>query len=418
MRCLDLAVEALDEAAVRSAELVAFHVPMHTATRLAVPIAERARTLNPSAHLCFYGLYAPLNEAYLRRLGADSILGGEFESGMLAVARRLRAGRGAGPQTEPVISTGRQRFEVPSRGHLPPVSRYAHLHEPDGGIRIVGYTEATRGCRHLCRHCPIVPVYGGRFRVVPRNVVLEDIATQVRAGATHVTFGDPDFFNGPGHALPIVRELHERWPHVTYDVTIKIEHLLRSAEHLSTLRETGCAFVTSAVESADDRVLEIFDKRHTRQDFVAAAAAMRSAGLALVPTFVTFTPWTTRQSYLDLLGVVSELALVDNVPPVQWAIRLLIPAGSRLLELPEVREHVDDFDERALCYQWRHPDRTVDQLYEQVREIARDGLAARLDRREIFGQVWAAAGGSAAAGASAAAAPRATVPYLNEPWYC
>ena len=77
--CNDLAVEALDEQAIAAAALIAFYVPMHTATRLASKVAVRARALNPSAHLCFYGLYAPMNEAFLRRLGADTLLGAEFE---------------------------------------------------------------------------------------------------------------------------------------------------------------------------------------------------------------------------------------------------------------------------------------------------------------------------------------------------
>ena len=63
---------------------------MHTATRLAARAAEKVRAANPRAHLCFFGLYASLNEAYLRDLGGQTILGGEFESGLAALARRLR----------------------------------------------------------------------------------------------------------------------------------------------------------------------------------------------------------------------------------------------------------------------------------------------------------------------------------------
>src|SRR5207248_6660404 len=71
--CLDLAVQRLDEELIAAADLVAFYVPMHTATRLAAMLVARVKTLNPTAHLCFYGLYAPVNEGYLRKLGADTI---------------------------------------------------------------------------------------------------------------------------------------------------------------------------------------------------------------------------------------------------------------------------------------------------------------------------------------------------------
>jgi radical SAM superfamily enzyme YgiQ (UPF0313 family) len=229
---------------------------------------QHVKTLNTRAHLCFYGLYAPVNEAFLRSLGAHTVLGGEFEAGLLSLLRRLQGGQSyAAPQPEPVISLERQQFLVPDRQDLPPPFTYAKLIMESGQQRMTGYTEASRGCKHLCRHCPIVPVYTGHFRIVQRDVVLEDIRQQVEAGVEHMTFGDPDFFNGVGHAIPLVQALHAAFPHLTYDVTIKIEHLLRYAEHLPTLCETGCVLITSAVEAVQDHILRLLDKGHTRQDF-------------------------------------------------------------------------------------------------------------------------------------------------------
>jgi radical SAM superfamily enzyme YgiQ (UPF0313 family) len=262
-----------------------------------------------------------------------------------------------------------------------------------------------------------VPVYRGRFRAVPREVVLEDVRRQVAAGAQHITFGDPDFFNGPGHALPIVRALHAEHPELTYDVTIKVEHLLAHARHLPELRNTGCVMVTSAVESVDEQVLVIFDKRHTRADFARAAGLLRDCGLPLSPTFVTFTPWTTRESYLELLRTVLELGLVDNVAPVQYAIRLLIPEGSLLLELEEVRRLVGPFDPEALCYRWAHADPAIDALHAAVTHTVHRGQRSGLDRRTIFAQVLALAGGEALR-EKVWDAPRALVPAMSEPWYC
>jgi radical SAM superfamily enzyme YgiQ (UPF0313 family) len=325
--CLDLSREAFDEDAVRATDLVAFYVPMHTATRLAAGLVALVRQLSPQAHICFYGLYAPVNESYLRDLGVQTILGGEFEEGLARLAERLPGGQGLSRQPEPVISLARLQFLVPDRSGLPALRQYAHLIMPDGKHRTVGYTEATRGCKHLCRHCPIVPVYNGAFRVVQREVVLDDIRQQAAAGAQHITFGDPDFFNGVGHALAIVEALHREFPRLTYDVTIKIEHLLKHAQHLATLRDTRCAFITSAVESVDDAVLARLDKGHTRADFIRAVALLREAGLPMQPTFVPFTPWTTLEGYCDLLGAIRELDLVESVAPIQLAIRLLIPAG-------------------------------------------------------------------------------------------
>ncbi len=421
--CLDLSREKLREEPVCAADLVAFYVPMHTATRMAAQTVPTVRRLNPGAHLCFYGLYAPLNADYLRRLGGETILGGEFEEGLISLLERLSAGSRA--QQEPLVSLSRQKFLAPDRNGLPPLSSYARLRTANGRLRTVGYTEASRGCKHLCRHCPIVPVYNGAFRIVQREVVLEDIRRQAEAGAEHITFGDPDFFNGIGHALEIVRALHREFATLSYDVTIKVEHLRKHADCLPVLAETGCLFVTSAVESVDDRVLERLDKGHTRADFYEVVAACRRAGLLLSPTFVAFTPWTTLEGYCALLRSLAELGLVEQVAPIQLAIRLLIPTGSRLLELEEVRRLVEGgFDEAALTYRWKHPDPCVDQLCADVQRLVWRAEKNKESRAMIFARIWDLA--HRAAGLAAPLPPRplaepyqrTSVPYLNEPWYC
>ncbi|HYL35838.1 MAG TPA: CUAEP/CCAEP-tail radical SAM protein, partial [Bryobacteraceae bacterium] len=371
----------------------------------------KIRKLNPDAHLCCYGLYAPLNASYLRSLGADTILGGEFESALAALADRLTSGQRAA-QPDPLISLDRLQFLVPQRTGLPPLDKYAKL-RINGTATRAGYTEASRGCKHLCRHCPVVPVYQGNFRIVQPAVVLEDIRRQVAAGAGHITFGDPDFFNGPTHAMRIVEALHQEFPSLTYDATIKIEHLKKHRDLLPRLKKTGCLFVTSAVESVDDAVLEKLDKGHTRADFVQVVADFRSTGLALAPTFIPFTPWTTRASYLELLATLIELDLVENVAPIQLALRLLIPNGSCLLELADVRAAITGFDEPALLHRWQHPDPHVDALAEQALKLA----ALKGPRREIFSRMWALASDSPLP-ENFDLMPRATIPYMDEPWYC
>jgi radical SAM superfamily enzyme YgiQ (UPF0313 family) len=424
--CLDLSRETLREDAVRAADLIAFYVPMHTATRLAVALLPAISKLNPRAHLCFYGLYASVNEDYLRRLGVGTILGGEFEEGLASLAARLGANGEIGTQTEPVISLARQKFRVPDRRDFVPLEKYARLVMPGGETRTVGYTEASRGCKHLCRHCPIVPVYQGMFRIVDPEIVQADIRQQLAAGAQHISFGDPDFFNGIGHAVPLVEALHREFPMLTYDVIIKVEHLLKHQDCLEKLRETGCLFVTSAIESVDDPVLEKLDKHHTRADFLRVVELFREVGLVLQPTFVPFTPWTTRESYCDLLEVIRVQSLIENVAPIQLAIRLLIPAASRLLELEEIHETVWPFDEAALVYPWKNVDASVDRLCAELQQIVHAGGKMNRSRSQIFEHIEEAAHAAAHEKAGNGSwkstlpilAARVAIPYLNEPWYC
>ena len=386
---------------------------MHTATRLFLRVASRIRALNPRAAWCAYGLYAPLNEDALREAGVSVIVGGEFEQGLVDFARSLAEGNRE-PEAA-VVSLERQQFITPDRSGLPPLAQYAQL-AWNGQTRVVGYTEASRGCKHLCRHCPVVPVYRGAFRVVQREVVLEDIRRQVEAGARHITFGDPDFWNGPGHAMPIVEALHREWPELSYDATIKVEHILRHRALLSDLRRTGCAFVTTAVESLDDSVLVLLAKGHTRADFVEALRLARAADLALSPTFIPFTPWTTLAGYSSFLRELAELDLIEQVAPVQLAIRLLIPQGSRLLELAEIRKITGSFDSAALCYPWDNADERVDVLWRRVNDAVRAGDRRRTSRREIFRDIMSIAGERE--WLDTPLPSRAAIPYLTEPWYC
>jgi radical SAM superfamily enzyme YgiQ (UPF0313 family) len=416
---LDVGVELFDaEKAVR-ARMVAISVPMHTALRLGVQVAERVRAVNPACHIVFYGLYAALNAEYLLAHGADSILAGEVERELVALAQRLETGDGGAGHRR--VHLEKLPFPVPSRAALPALKKYAKL-ERDGRLELAGYVEASRGCKHRCLHCPIPPVYDGRFFVVPREVVLADVRQLVDAGATHISFGDPDFLNGPGHALGVARALHAEHPALTFDFTAKVEHLLRQREHLPELRALGCVFIVSAVESLSDTVLTHLDKGHTRADVEAALGAVRAAGIALRPTWVAFTPWTTLEDYWTMLDFVEREALVDHVDPVQYSIRLLVPPGSLLLDSPAMRPYLDELVEADFYYRWTHPDPRMEALQTAVAARVAQAAERGEDAAVTFDRIRAladqAAGRPARRRAERPDPARARPPRLTEPWFC
>ena len=418
VRCCDLSIDRLPGDALAAADLVAIHLAMHTATRIALEVLPKIRALAPRAALCAYGLYAPVNARGLRRLGVETVIGGEYEPHLLDLAERVRAGE-AHPALGVVNDTSKIAFRTPLRDTLPPLARYAGLVMPDGSVRPTGFAEASRGCKHLCRHCPVVPVYEGRFRIVPVDVVIADVAQQVAAGARHISFGDPDFLNGPTHALRVARALHETFPRVTFDATVKIEHIVRYPGHVETLAGAGCLFLVSAVESIDDAILARLAKGHTARDFERAVAICRAAGLHLTPTFVPFTPWTTVEGYRALLERLIALRLVESVPAVQLSIRLLVPGGSHLFEIDGFADLVEPFDDAMLGYPWRHPDGEVDALQVRIQAIAEVAAEQEEPRRTTFERIWTCV--HEALGESPPALPEDTgapAPMHSEPWYC
>lgn len=426
VECRDLAVEGVTADEVRRAALVGISAPMHTASRLGLRLAEQIRRAAPDAHLAWYGLYAAPLATLLRERGlADSVLGGEYEPALVRLAGEFNhtTGAVAGSTT---LEHLRQRFAIPDRRGLPSLDRYAHVLRTDG-THLAGYVEATRGCAHTCLHCPVTVAYGGRLRLVQRDVVLADIDQQVEAGARHITFGDPDFLNAPPHAMALLRSLHAAHPEVTFDVTVKVEHLIEHASLLGDLKALGALFVTSAFESTSNTVLERLEKGHVAADLGTALANAEAAGLPLRPTWVAFTPWTSLADYLEMLACIEERGLVHHVQSVQYALRLLLPPRSPLADVMASEGLLGPLDTERLTYLWSHPDPRMDALQTSLAAIVEESTSQHThdtaggDALEVFGRVKRAAL-AAANGADGpvevAPQPPGFVPGLAESWFC
>jgi radical SAM superfamily enzyme YgiQ (UPF0313 family) len=394
VRCADLAVERWRD--VDWAERIAFSVPMHTAMRLAVRAAETVLAARPDVPICFYGLYAPVSRD--RTLGriADRLIAGEYEPALL----RWAAGQS---DDEPLIQLGRGEFHTPARDLLPPLEHYAHL-ALGGEERLVGYVEASHGCVHMCRHCPIPSVYDGRIRIVGAATVLADIEQLVDMGARHITFGDPDFLNGRRHSLEIVRAMHERFPDLTFDCTTKVEHVLEFAQLWPELAASGCLFVVMAVELLNDEILARLDKGHSAREAADAVALLREHGVEPRPSLMPFTPWTTLGDVAEVIRFVERHDLAGNVDPVQFSIRLLVPEGSLVLELDDWER--GPYDAEALSYPWTSE---LDGLQRRLAAIA------ERDEPDAFAQIRAEVLDDEPQVAAGSVEGR---PRLTEPWFC
>ena len=459
---LDLSIEQFDPHRVNQAQVVGISVPMHTALSLGCQVAERIRQTNPNAHICFYGLYASLNAEYLLEHLADSVIGGEYETPLVnlldqlsksqscektphrsdsAVAMSIEGVSRRGATALPLLkkiswasptstasTSGNSVFPIQTRTTLPPLCEYARL-EYQGEEHIVGYVEASRGCLHTCLHCPIVPVYQGRFFLFPASVVLADIRQQVKAGAVHITLGDPDFLNGPGHSLNIVRAMHEEFPHLTFDFTTKIEHILKHQSTFKEFSQLGCLFVISAVESFSETVLVHLDKGHTPQDIFKAHDILQSVGITLRPSLVAFTPWTTLEDYAEMFDLVEQHGLIDCIDPVQYSVRLLVPPGSALLTPPEAHptpmsQFLGPLDQQKFQHTWAHPDPRMDKLQQSVAQVVENSTKVKEDPERTFYRLWKLVYDTAGLEFDSLNKKvflnpdRVRPPRMTEPWFC
>jgi radical SAM superfamily enzyme YgiQ (UPF0313 family) len=415
-RSVDLSLdEEVGEQDLTWAEGVAFSVPMHTATRLAVLWARRLRAQRPGIPLAAFGLYGP---AAAEAGDFDLAVAGEYEPGLV----RWANGGGPEPGAGVRVELGRGAAPEPDRSGLPSLDHYARL-LVGGEERVAGYVEASRGCVHRCRHCPVPVVYDGRIRIVELEQVLHDVDRLVALGARHITFGDPDFLNGPAHSRRVVRGLHDRHPDLTFDCTVKVEHILAHRGIWEELSQWGLLFVVSALESANNRILERLEKNHTVAQAGEAVRILRDAGIALRPSFLPFTPWTTLADLVDLVDFVTAQELEVSVDAVQYAIRLLVPPGSLLLQDPDAAETYRRYDPAALSWQWEYAEPALDSLQKELEAIAAESCGSRPaeDFVAVHRAVTAAATASGQRGPRPPAADlwdREVPPRLSEAWFC
>jgi Radical SAM superfamily len=403
VRTVDLATDQMAGDDIAWADRVGISVPMHTATRIADEIVRALASERPDLPVCLFGLYAGVASEPV-----DARFEGEYEPSLLEWAQ--------GQRTGDVRHLGRSQLQVLDRSGLPDLGAYARL-EMSGTTRLAGAVEASHGCRHRCRHCPIPAVYDGRIRVVPQPNVLEDIDNLVSAGAEHITFGDADFLNAPAHSLSLIESAHEAHPGITFDATIKVEHLVDHADLLERLAAANLLFVVSAFESVDPATLEILDKGHTVDDMVRAVGLVKGAGINIRPTWLPFFPWTEPDDVADIFEFLAGNDLVSATDPVQMAIKLLVPRGSLLETHPSLLPHLKGYDNAALTWRWEFADDRTAVLFEDLETIAADASDCGQETAVTLNEMR-----SAVAHASGRTIPPFVhghdVPRLTESWYC
>jgi hypothetical protein len=125
---------------------------------------------------------------------------------------------------------------------------------------------------------------------------------------------------------------------------------------------------------------------------------------------------------LGLLEFVQDHDLVYQLDPVQYSIRLLLPPGSWLLDIPEIQPHVGSLIQEDFMYTWRHPDPRVDMLQRQVARVAEEAAGSGEDPATTFNRIKELAL-STIHGQPTVARPRyrrrsARPPHLTEAWFC
>lgn len=385
---VDTYVEGDDVSRFSKSQAVAISVPLFDSLRAGIDLAGRIRSVNPTAPIIFFGQYATINAERLSKLNGDFTVVGEWEKALAALITHLDQ-----PSAHPIpasvvdyASSGKLRpspdmprdhFRLPYRNLAPALHKYPQpqIDRLLGGPHIVGGLEATRGCHHRCTYCSVFAAYDGKVLVIGDDIVIEDATNLVAMGMTHLSFTDAEFFNTKRNGIRILRELHRRFPKLTYDFTTRVDHIIEHQDILSELSSLGVRFITSALEFPKQSVLDHVAKEVSLEMIDEAIALLRTSGIRLNPTFIMFNPWIDLEDIIQFEDFVSRNALEEVIDPIQFETRLHLYKGSPLLRNPTIQALA--LTEHEFHYEWAHPDPRVDELYRATVTPVEEGVFKR-----------------------------------------
>ena len=324
-------------------DVLGIYAPMHTATILSIEYIKDKKLPNK---MFTFGLYGSVLEDFNSSIRYIK----DIESDELALFLEIN--------DDHQFSL---KNNIPNRQIFPDISNYAHLVDGSNNL-IAGSVETTYGCKHSCTHCPVPISFNGSFKTYSLEKIVSDVENQVKQGAKHISFNDPDFFNGPMHALKILEALNKKFPGITYDSTIKVEHIIKYKKYFKELASLNMVFVISAFETTNDKVLSILEKNHTRSDLNNSIEISQEFGIDIRPTWMPFSPWTELKDLSNIVELIEGYQLRETVDPIQLTIKLLIPKHSLIIQRPEIKKYLGNYEKESLSFQWKYENIDAEKL--------------------------------------------------------
>ena len=324
-------------------DVLGIYAPMHTATILSIEYIKDKKLPNK---MFTFGLYGSVLEDFNSSIRYIK----DIESDELALFLEIN--------DDHQFSL---KNNIPNRQIFPDISNYAHLVDGSNNL-IAGSVETTYGCKHSCTHCPVPISFNGSFKTYSLEKIVSDVENQVKQGAKHISFNDPDFFNGPIHALKILESLNEKFPSITYDSTIKVEHIIKYKKYFKELSSLNMVFVISAFETTNDLVLSILEKNHTSHDLNNSIEISQDFGIDIRPTWMPFSPWTELNDLSNIVKLIEKYELRETVDPIQLTIKLLIPKHSLIIKKPEINKYLGNYEKNSLSFKWEYENNDVEKL--------------------------------------------------------
>ena len=379
-------------------DVLGIYAPMHTATILSIEYIKDKKLPNK---MFTFGLYGSVLEDFNSSIRYIK----DIESDELALFLEIN--------DDHQFSL---KNNIPNRQIFPDISNYAHLVDGSNNL-IAGSVETTYGCKHSCTHCPVPISFNGSFKTYSLEKIVSDVENQVKQGAKHISFNDPDFFNGPIHALKILESLNEKFPSITYDSTIKVEHIIKYKKYFKELSSLNMVFVISAFETTNDLVLSILEKNHTSHDLNNSIEISQDFGIDIRPTWMPFSPWTELKDLSNIVKLIEKYELRETVDPIQLTIKLLIPKHSLIIKKPEINKYLGNYEKNSLSFKWKYENNDVEKLQSSLFDFILNNSELD-DHKQYLGMVNIIEKCTDTKLLTNSSYDFKNVPKLSETWFC
>jgi radical SAM superfamily enzyme YgiQ (UPF0313 family) len=276
--------------------------------------------------------------------GVDVIVRGEGEETTRELIQALEKGqslekvRGLAFRQNEKVRRTENRPWIPDLDVLPmpdrtlfPISRYLAMRVP---VSIL----SSRGCPMDCSFCVGHRMTGrkGRFRN-PYQVV-DEIEAAHRLGFEEVCIDDDLFTRKRSHVFTICDEIVRRGLKMDMYIFARVDTV--DSELLRKLRAAGCKMICFGLESGNQKVLDLADKRATPEKARRAVELCKEVGISPLGSFILGLPGETRDTMEETISFAQSLG-------IPYGFHLLSPfPGTR------IREKAAEYGLRILTDDW------------------------------------------------------------------
>jgi len=240
----------------------------------------------------------------------DVVVRGEGEQTMVELLAAYETGADvgavagvAGAPPRPFASDLDQ-IPFPARELLPNAQYIRH------GKRKYGFSittvMSTRGCPFACEFCSNV-VFGQSYRErSPANVV-DEIEQALGLGYDRISFADDVFTLNRERVLGICEEIRRRGLRFSWECLGRVDAFDEQAA--MEMKRAGCTRIFFGIESGDDAILRLMNKKITTAQARSAVETAHRAGLEVGAFFILFYPGETDHTVFATLRFAGSLPL-------------------------------------------------------------------------------------------------------------